>query len=63
MFLSQLKLVNSSLIDVVLTKFWIIISILLSWIANNIFKLKFVEFSINQTNWLKWRLDLANNKS
>ncbi len=45
--LCQLKLVNSSLTDVMFTKFQIIIPILVLLIATNVFKLKFIEFSIN----------------
>jgi hypothetical protein len=61
--LSQFKLVNSSLTDVMVTKFWIIIFVFLSLITTNIFKLKFIEFDIKKTIWLKWRLNLADNKS
>jgi hypothetical protein len=49
--------------NVVFTKFSIIISIHLLSIVNNIFKLKFVEFNINWTGWLKWKLELVNHKS
>jgi hypothetical protein len=45
------------------TKFWIVIFVFLLSIATNIFKLKFIEFGINWTDWLKWRLDLTHNKS